>query len=244
MTVLRKTAVALLASLLTTAGASAGDFSTFQSLGFSPDGKVYAFEEFGIQDGSGFPYSNVYFIDTEKDAYLPGTPIRVRIDSEEAGIAKARAESRDKAKALADKHDVLANPGVLAAFNPMGEVGVDRKRIEYVQHAVEPTPGGSFALALEEIPLELSANCRDITPEGGKGFRLKLVKRDGEAADTVLHEDTRVPESRRCPLSYQVSGAVTFNPRGADPVHVALVLVRSFGFEGTDGRWVAVPFRP
>lgn len=242
--ILRRAAIALATCLTATAGASAGDFSTFQSLGFSPDGKVYAFEEFGIQDGSGFPYSNVYFIDTEKDSYLSGTPIRVRIDSEEADIAKARADSRDKAKALIDQHKVLSNTGVLAAFNPMGEVGADRKRIEYLQHAVEPTPGGSFALALEEVPLDLTDNCRDITPDGGKGFRLKLVKRDGEAADVLLHEDKRVPESRRCPLSYQVSGAMTFNPIGADPVHVALVLVRSFGFEGADGRWIAVPFRP
>lgn len=242
--IVRRAAIALAACLTATAGASAGDFSTFQSLGFSPDGKVYAFEESGVQDGSGFPYSTVYFIDTEKDAYLAGTPIRVRIDSEEAGIDKVRADSLGKAKALLDQHKVLANPGVLAAFNPMGEVGADRRRIEYLQHAVEPVPGGSYALALDEIPLELSDKCRDITPDGGKGFRLKLVKRDGAAADTVIHADTRVPDSRNCPLSYQTSGAVTFNPLGADPVHIALVLVRSFGFEGADGRWIAVPFRP
>ena len=53
-----------------------------------------------------------------------------------------------------------------------------------------------------------------------------------------------MPDSRACPLSYQVSGALTFNPIDGDPVHVALVLVRSFGFEGSDGRWIAVPFRP
>ena len=243
MTVSGRAAIAL-AACLSGAGAWAGDFSTFQSLGFSPDGKVYAFEEFGVQDGSGFPYSNVYFVDTEKDSHLSGTPIRVRIDSEEAGIAKARAESRDKAKALVDTYDVLDNPGVLAAFNPMGEGNVDTKRIDYVQHAIEPTPGGSFALALEEIPLPLPEKCRDITPDGGKGFRLTLVRRDGEVADTVVHADTHIPESRSCPLSYQVSGAVTFNRPGGDPVHVALVLVRSFGFEGANGRWIAVPFRP
>jgi predicted secreted protein len=242
--ILRKAMVALLMTLLATAGASAGDFSTFQTLGFSPDGKVYAFEEFGVQDGSGFPYSNIYFIDTEKDVYLSGTPVRVRIDDESADIAKARTASRDKAKALVDQHKVLSNPGVLAAFNPMGEVGADRTRIEYLPHAVEPTPGGSYALALEDIPLELSDTCRDITPDGGKGFRLTLVKRDGETTNAVLHEDTRIPDSRNCPLSYQISGALTFNPLAADPVHVALVLVRSFGFEGSDGRWIAVPFRP
>jgi predicted secreted protein len=244
VTIFRKAAGALAACLLAATAATAGDFSTFQSLGFSPDGKVYAFEEFGVQDGSGFPYSNVYFIDTAKDAYLSGTPIRVRIDDEAADIATVRAQSRDKAKALIEAHKVLSNPGVLAAFNPMGEVGADRNRIEYLQYAVEPTPGGSFALALQEIPLALSDKCRDITPDGGKGFRLKLVKRDGETADTVVHEDTRIPDSRACPLSYQVSGALTFNPLDGDPVHVALVLVRSFGFEGADGRWIAVPFRP
>lgn len=239
-----RAAIALVTSLLATAGASAGDFSTFQSLGFSPDGKIYAFEEFGVQDGSGFPYSTVYFIDTAKDAFLAGTPVRVRIDDEAADIAKARAESHGKAKSLIDQYKVLSNPGVLAAFNPMGEVGVDKKRIEYVQHAVEPVPGGSYALALDEIPLDLSDKCRDITPDGGKGFRLKLVKRDGDPTDTVIHQDTRLPESRNCPTAYQVSGAVTFNPLDGDPVHVALVLVRSFGFEGNDGRWIAVPFRP
>ena len=244
MTILRKATAALLGSLMMTTGAAAGDFSTFQPLGFSADGKVFAFEEFGIQDGSGFPYSNVFFIDTEKDAYLQNTPIRVRIDDEAAGLGKARAESFGKAKSLIEQQKLADNPGVLAAFNPMGEVGADRERIEYLPHAIEPTPGGSFALALENIALEPSERCKDITPEGGKGFRLKLVKNDGEAADTLVHEDKRVPDSRNCPLSYQISGAMTFHPMGADPVHVALVLVRSFGFEGADGRWIAVPFRP
>ncbi len=244
MMVFGRAAIALLASLLAAAGASAGDFASYQTLGFSPDGKVFAYEEFGVQDGSGFPYSNLYFIDTEKDSFLSGTPIRVRIDDEEADLAKARAESLDKAKGLIEQHKVLSNPGVLAAFNPVGEVGVDRKRLEYLQYAIEPTPGGSFALAIDDIPLDVSERCQNLVIDGGKGFRLKLVKRNGAAADEVLHEDTRVPDSRNCPHSYQISGAVTFSPLGADPVHVALVLVRSFGFEGSDGRWIAVPFRP
>ena len=244
MTGFRRAAIALMTVLLATAGASAGDFSNFQTLGFSPDGKVYAFEEFGVQDGSGFPYSTLYFIDTDKDAYLPGTPVRVRIDDEEADLAKARAQSRDKAKALIEQHKVLSNPGLLAAFNPMGEVGADRKRIEYFQHAFEPMAGGSYALALEDLALDQTDKCRDLAPDGIKGFRLKLVKSDGEATDKVVHEDMRVPDSRNCPHSYQISGAMVFNPLEGGPVHVALVLVRSFGFEGSDGRWIAVPFRP
>lgn len=243
MKILAKAAAGLLAGLMVATGVAAGDFSTFQSLGFSPDGKVYAFEEFGVQDGSGFPYSTLYFLDTEKDAFLAGTPVRVRIDDEAADIGKARAESLNLARPLLEENGILANPGVLAAFNPMGEVGADRKRIDYMEHAVEPVPGGTYALALEEIPLALPERCRDIAP-AGKGFRLTLVERDGAPADKTVHEDTRIPDSRNCPLSYQVSGAVTFHPQNADPVHVALILMRSVGFEGADGRWLAVPFRP
>ena len=234
----------LAALLFSAVSAMAGDFSTFQPIGFSPDGKVFAFEEFGIQDGSGFPYSSLYFIDTGKDAFLPGTPIRVRIDDEAAGLDAARAESRGKAEKLISENRLLSHPGVLAAFNPMGEIGVDRARIAYFPHAVEPMPGGGYALELEEIALPLPEKCKDITPSGTKGFRLRLVQRDGETVDRTLHEDTRVPDSRNCPLSYQISGAMTFRPMEGDPVHVALVLVRSFGFEGSDGRWIAVPFRP
>ncbi|MCP8893554.1 DUF2259 domain-containing protein [Shinella daejeonensis] len=230
--------------LLLAGGATAGDFSTFRPIGFSDDGSVFAFEEFGIQDGSGFPYSNIYFIDTEKDAFLAGTPIRIRLDDEAAGLDDARAESREKARPLVERHRLFSNPGVLAAFNPMGEITADRHRIEYLPHAVEPTPGGSYALALDEIALDLPEKCTNLTPEGGKGFRLRLVRRDGEDIDRTIHEDARIPDSRHCPLSYQIAGAMTHHAFGSDPVHIALVLVRSFGFEGSDGRWIAVPFKP
>ena len=57
--------------------ASAGDYADRTILGFSPDGGVFAFEEFGVGDGSGFPYATVYLIDTERDEWVPGTPVRV-----------------------------------------------------------------------------------------------------------------------------------------------------------------------
>ena len=46
------------------ASARAGDVAELEILGFSDDGGVFAFEEYGVQDGSGFPYANRYYIDT------------------------------------------------------------------------------------------------------------------------------------------------------------------------------------
>jgi len=76
----------------------AGDVARLEILGFSHNGAVFAFEEYGVQDGSGFPYANRYYIDTASDSFVKGTPIRVRLDDESATIDAARrgaSEGRD-----------------------------------------------------------------------------------------------------------------------------------------------------
>ncbi|MGE6786024.1 DUF2259 domain-containing protein, partial [Ensifer adhaerens] len=44
-----------LAAAATASPALAGDYAALQPIGFSADGNVFAFEEYGVQDGSGFP---------------------------------------------------------------------------------------------------------------------------------------------------------------------------------------------
>ena len=60
---MRHVRYALLAIGMILPGASlAGDVSALQILGFTPDGGVFAFEDYGIQDGSGFPYASRFYI--------------------------------------------------------------------------------------------------------------------------------------------------------------------------------------
>lgn len=233
-------AAAVFASALMAEVACAGDIASFQAVGFSPDGSVFAFEEYGVQDGSGFPYSNIFFIDTRKDTFLPGTPIRARIDEEKAGLAEVRAQTQAKAAALVDRYDMAANPGLIAAFNPVTETEAPAHRLVYRQYAVEPPVGGSFTLALKEIALQPSVPCKDVTPQS-IGFSLAFESEDGQVSDRVLHTDTAIPESRKCPTAYRIGGVVIHHPAGPDPIHIVLVQVLSFGFEGRDGRWIAVP---
>jgi predicted secreted protein len=51
----RMFAAALLLIGLLSNPALAGDTAELNILGFSADGNVFAFEEYGVQDGSGFP---------------------------------------------------------------------------------------------------------------------------------------------------------------------------------------------
>lgn len=228
---------------LVATSAVAGDIAGFRSIGFSGDGKVYAFEEYGIQDGSGFPYSNIFFLDTAKDTFLPGTPIRVRIDDEQAGVGAARAEAAKKASSLVESNALSDEPGQIVAFNPVTEIGADAHLLRYLPFPSDPPFGKPYALALEEYPLPTTPTCKDIV-EGVKGFRLRLTERDGATADDLVHEDDHLPASRNCATGYRLAGVVTHTPPGAPPVHMALVLVLSFGFEGRDGRWIAVPVHP
>ena len=79
--------VCLLVQLASGIAARAGDVAELEILGFTKDGGVFAFEEYGVADGSGFPYANRYYIDTATDTFLSGTPIRVRLDNEATPVA-------------------------------------------------------------------------------------------------------------------------------------------------------------
>ncbi|MFC3164257.1 DUF2259 domain-containing protein [Ciceribacter thiooxidans] len=228
---------------LAATAATAGDIAGFRSIGFSGDGKIYAFEEYGVQDGSGFPYSNIYVLDTVNDTYLPGTPIRVRIDDEQAGLGAARAEAAKKAAPLIDGNGLADEPGQVVAFNPITDVESDPHRLRYLPFPSDPPFGKPYTLTLEDYALAAPQACKDIVDEV-RGFRLRLTERDGTVADDLIHEDDHLPASRNCATGYRLAGVVTHTPPSGPPVHMALVLVLSFGFEGRDGRWIAVPVHP
>lgn len=229
---------------VTAASAVAADIATFSPIGFSEDGRVFAFEEYGVQDGSGFPYSNIFAIDVEQDTFIEGTPIRVRIDDEAAGIGKARSEAAEKAKAILGAYKMDDHPGELVAFNPVSAGPSSSHMLRYYSFPTDPPVGSPYAIKLQEIQGELPAACKDLVPRV-KSFRLVLTSRDGKPANDTLYQDKAIPESRGCVTGYRLGGIMTYQPpAGGDTLHIALVTVLSFGFEGRDGRWIAVPVRP
>ena len=79
-----KGATALLAvSLAVATPALAGDRALIDFIGFSADARYLAFEEFGVQDGSGFPYSNIYILDLPADKWAGGSPFLVSFKDED-----------------------------------------------------------------------------------------------------------------------------------------------------------------
>lgn len=221
--------------------AMAGDAAELNILGFTEDGGVFAFEEFGVQDGSGFPYANRYYIDTKTDRFLPGSPIRVRLDDESASLEQAREQAKSQGDAIAPHSTLAANRGFTVGARPITQTSGDPHHMAVNPRPVFPAIDTSLEFRIEEIGLEGADYCKDFGQT--KGYRLiRLGVQPGNEA-ALLHEDKSLPTSRNCALGYSIGAVQTFFPQGGEPVHVVVIAVRSVGFEGPNHRWVAVPGR-
>ncbi|HKQ94592.1 MAG TPA: DUF2259 domain-containing protein [Aestuariivirgaceae bacterium] len=222
-------------------GFLAADAAERQVLGFSADGRYFAFEQFGVQDGSGFPYSDIFIIDTEKDSWQPGTPVRVMLQEEKANVTVARRQAAEDARSFISSLKI-EEPGIVLASQSSYQSGSDPLKLAFRSSYVPTDPAEDdevTTVALEEIVLPGPPKC----PAGDlpyAGFALS-IKPSGAAQFTTVHRDTEIPASRVCPLKYSLSDIIGFRPTIDGPVRlVALVSVYSYGFEGMDRRFVAV----
>jgi predicted secreted protein len=238
---MRRFAAGLLVAIAP-AAASAGDVATLNVLGFSNDGGVFAFEEFGVQDGSGYPYANRFYIDTATDSYMSGSPIRVRIDDESASLADARMQAQSEGEMIISDQELAENPGFAAGRNPVTEYSADPYRIVVNPRPVFPPVDAPMEIRLEPKLFPASETCAGIS-DTEQGFRLLSIDAAAGGTTEILHEDESVPASRGCPTEYRIAGIQTFIPH-AGPASFAIILaIQSFGFEGPDFRYMAVTRR-
>ncbi len=238
---MRMTVLAGLLLLALAAIARAGTVAEVEIIGFSENGEIFAFEEYGIQDGSGFPFANRFYVETASDSFVSGTPIRVRIDDEAATLEEARRRAQERGEAVISDAELTANRGYMAGWNAVTEFSADPTRMAVNPRPIFPAADAPLEFRLEEIALSQPERCRDL----GDVVGFRLVRAGIEPGQTaeIVHEDRNVPESRGCPLGYRIGGVQTFFPDEGAPVFAVMIAIRSFGFEGPDYRWIAVTGR-
>jgi predicted secreted protein len=260
------------AALLLTivSAAQAGDAAARRIIGFSPDGKYFAFEQYGEIDAAVSGWSQIDIIDTSTDEFVGGKPILVVDESEEATttVEQARAQAAKQAAPILAKYAIAAR-GERTAFDrftfPDDTVEYnDIFRLEQAgQKWLSPfyDETGISTIQLDEILADSKTDCSasfdDAKPDDqqgdkalqgdktGKalGFRLSLQRQDGKPFK-VLHEDKAVPGSRNCPTSYSLSESYKYTPPCKPAVLAVLVQRFSQGFEGRDRRFIAVTGQP
>jgi predicted secreted protein len=228
--------VLLAASLpgVATLPAFAGDAALADFIGFSEDLHTFAFEEYGVQDGSGFAYSTIYVVDLNADKWVGGSPFHSQAPEDEGDrpLAAVRADARILA---GTQLDTLATPAETLWLD--GTSTGDGKAISF---SYGPLAGEDKALSLtlSTAPAESSLDCAGLMGSAPLGFRLSFASGAGDAV--IKHDDKgHVPASRGCTTDYRLYAVV----RPFQSVHPSVAIVASypFGFEGPDRRFLAVP---
>lgn len=224
------------------ATAHAGDFAYEQVIGFSKDGRYFGFEEYGVQDGSGFPYSNIFIIDLETDTFAPSTPVRLLKKDGGASLASVRWEVKGIAKGVLRKYK-LHHPAVVAYARGLGDFADSGEglsapitsRVVLPGHT-DPTEGKGdyFDLVLKHIPVPSAGKC----PIDTVGFQMEKIDPNGKRR--FVHRDEKLFLSRGCPLKYRLSRLYLPANRSGD-FAAALISVFQLGFEGPDRRFVVFP---
>jgi predicted secreted protein len=232
--------------------AAAGDAAALRVIGFSPDGAVFAFEQYTMIYEEEAAFSEYVFIDTRTDRYLPDMPIKVLLrDDDGNDEIKAREQAAAKAAPLIAQHKV-AQPGTRhegKASMALDEIGI---------YQMSPGPlAKAQAFALPDgrkARLTVSQHAlgkADCDGAGGRGVKGKVavagikltLTLDGKP--TILQEDRKLPEARRCVSGYGIAETYLHAaPDGAVTIAAIIETVDNHDYHaGPNRRFMAVTRR-
>lgn len=229
--------------------ASAGDAAKLNHIGFSADGKSYAFMESGVHDGMGNAYARVRFIDLAGNKMAASTVERIQteeeMDDQSINLGTIRAQALKKSRSTLKKLNINSSNG--------GEVVVSRKLTDLasksneVNFSIWPIIGGLTSPAYKlKLTLSQATPAKGVPCLGEPTIarKIKLELTDNQSKKTkVLQADTALPASRGCTHNYEIEDVVVFQPEQMSELAakvVVLLRVYTYGFEGEDVRYMAV----
>ena len=232
-------ALAVCAALVAGGGgqARAADAAERAIIGFSPDGAYFAFEQYGIQDGSGFPYSDVFVLETATDSWVRGTPARELVRNEAVSVDQVRQTARKRIDPYLWRLNIGVNGKTLVSDRAADARDAARFLPFTLADDGDKLGLGTVRLRLTEIAMpKEDCTALGVSPHG---YALVLENEAGEPL-RILHEDTSIPASRGCPVHYGLSDIIVYPRSGEGPVLVVLLSIYQFGFEGLDRRFLAL----
>jgi predicted secreted protein len=221
---------AILAAGMVSVRADATEASSWAILGFSADGQYLAWERFGTHDGSGFPYSTIFILSTEKNQYAV-PPISCELETEGAPEASARKANLKKAEAaltrfgiekrhLGEKQRLLKQTRV--PTNSFGQMARATAQFQW--------RGALWTLVLQEVWAKSGKD------EDGGLPRMLDLRLQGNGKEWILQKDNQLPRSRGLGVYfYDLVSVQTYQS------FVAVVVEYSYpGYEGPNTNQLVV----
>lgn len=212
----------------------AEDIAHRRIIGFSPDGKYFAFEQSGIENGSGTAYAHIFLIDTRYNKWIKGSPFRAKAVGRRK-LIRARRKVRALARRALMRYRVNRK-GVVLASNPITEVNSDPHRVvvrsrRSIRRLDEP-----LVFSIREVRVR-TPRCRRYTRRPIKGMIIRVRRKGGRMK--LLHTDKRIPKSRGCPTSYSIEDVIRLKKRSGGAVYAVIYSFVRSGPDGEERRFIA-----
>ncbi len=180
------------ASILPAQAAMPIERARLEVLGFSPDGRFFAYRQSGVESTSGEAYADLFITEVKKNQSIKGTPIRVKAPSGPEALTKARASLDTQSARLMRQLGLnKAIAGVAFVPKKQTELNYTLPWGEHVGMRLSPRAG----LAAP------GCNMKPKIPKSGlMGFTMTAQR---PVDVTVVHNDTIVPRLRGCAMAYR-----------------------------------------
>jgi predicted secreted protein len=214
------------------------DSATLKIRGFTEDEKVFVFEEFGAQDGSGFPYSSFHYVSVDTNEYVSKSPLKHVSKTVKKQINSARLNSKNKAEKLTGITSQNLVSGSLIAFNPVTEISTNNNLMEFALNANDLLNGKTWIVKLNQFSMGALEGCVGLV-EYIAGFEIIILGPSSSIQPKQVYSDIEQPKQRGCVDSYKLGGVYAYLTKNGEWIIAFLVSVKSVGFEGYDYRWLA-----
>lgn len=226
-------------SLCAAGGAQAQNFVTgFVPIGYSPDARYFAYEEFGVTPQAGRQFATVSVLDVVENRWVLGTPATVESLDPDDHPGTLRDMAMEQSDAILS--DLSVNwPATYLTLNGDGLKGRDPHKLSFGLMSASDwqTVTGNFELTLETFDTSSSASCAafDVQPVG---FALSLAN-FGQPLE--IYRDGVLPRSRGCPIAYELKAVIV--PFGAENISRGVVMIAIDGMseEGLFRTYFPVP---
>ena len=213
--------------LLVCLSAYGADQAWFRLLGFSADGRFLAWEEGGVQDGSGFSWLRVVVLATETSTEVESS---YQVWEDELNEPEEGFFQSEKNRLLM-KFGIDTPPGEPLIYRPLTDLNPQGDSLRFcLEYFCPGCWADEYVLLLEQTPVGYEEGYPDWFPEP---VILSLT-----VDDKCFFNEEEPPEEYGYVFGYGIAG-IYRNPFAGNELVVTLHSVVP-GFEGADGRFRVV----
>ena len=173
-------------------------------LGFSKNGNVFAYEEYGYHELSGVPYTVIHLINIHDNKDVFGSPVRVNVIKPGTKVNQVRNMARQMAQTFFVKYGISKAGKKLYHNNDLDKInGTVIDNVVRHNDNIVSVHGFDFHVKSFYLP---TRHCMSYGKDFQYGYEL-FVEQEGQMA-FALHKDDKIPRARGCPREYVIADIV------------------------------------